>query len=253
MRREAKGHKPDRAIPKRSNETLESMLSSALRSEDRDLDEILRALEEISVVSQLTAPSVETLSQALRRAAQVAVKHALLEREIRHLAITDDLTGLYNRRGFLASATHQLKLAQRNGQNLLLFCCDVDNLKAINDSCGHNEGDLALIRSADALEKTFRDSDILARFSGDEFVVLASEASGRDQEIMLSRLEGNLRAANAEESKFKLSLSIGVARFDPKSPSTLGDLMMRADRAMYDHKAQHHGNELDPSQRKKSA
>lgn len=240
MRSEAKRHKPDHVVrERRSKETLEAILSSLLRSEDKELDEILRALEEISVMSQSPDLDVDTLSQALRRAAQVAVKHSLLDRELRQLAITDDLTGLYNRRGFLASATHQLKVAQRNGQNLLLFCCDVDNLKTINDSYGHQEGDLALIHTADVLETTFRDSDILARFGGDEFVVLASEASKQDQETILSRLEQNLKAANAEESKFRLSLSIGVARSDPKFPSTLGDLMMCADRAMYEHKAEH--------------
>jgi len=228
------------------------MLSSALRSEDKELDEILRALEEISSVSQ-SAASNEEISNALSRAAQVAVKHSLLDRELRHLAITDDLTGLYNRRGFLASATHQMKLAQRNEQSLLLFFCDVDNLKAINDCCGHREGDLALIRCADALEKTFRDSDIIARFSGDEFVVLASEARGQDQQTILGRLEENLKAVNSQESEFKLSLSIGIARFDPSSPSTLGDMMIRADRAMYEHKGEHGRNEPAAPRQKRSA
>jgi diguanylate cyclase (GGDEF)-like protein len=242
--REAKRRKPDRDIrERRSKETVESMLSSVLRVEDKELDEILRALDEISRVSQLSAPDLEALSQALQRAAQGAVKQSLLDRELRHLAITDDLTGLYNRRGFLASATHQLKMAQRKEENLLLFFCDLDNLKAINDCCGHKEGDLALVHTADVLEKTFRDSDILARFSGDEFTVLASEASGQNQEIILSRLEENLMAANAEGPKFRLSLSIGVARFDPKSPISLGELMARAEGAMYEHKAGHHRNE----------
>ena len=253
MRSEAKRLRPGRIVrERRSKETLEGILTSVLRSEDKELDEILRALEEISVMSQSPDHDGETLSQALRRAAQFAVKHSLLDRELRHLAITDDLTGLYNRRGFFASATHQLKVAQRNGQNLLLFCCDVDDLKTINDSYGHQEGDLALIHTADVLETTFRDSDILARFGGDEFVVLASEASDQGQETILFRLEQNLKTANAEESRFKLSLSIGVARYDSKFPSTLGDLMMRADRAMYEHKAAHRRNRLVP-QREKSA
>src|SRR5712664_1513828 len=106
-------------------------------------------------------------------------------RELRYLALTDDLTCLYNRRGFFAAATHQLKLARRNAQGLLLFFCDVDNLKTIKCSGGHREGDLAIIRAADALERTFRGSDILARLGGDEFAVLTTESSSQSQEVIL--------------------------------------------------------------------
>lgn len=219
-------------------ETLESMLSSALRSEDKELDDILHALEEISTRLKSAGPDFENLSDALRRAAWGASQQALLDRELRYLAITDDLTGLYNRRGFLASAAHQLKVAQRNGQNLLLFFCDVDNLKRINDSYGHREGDLALIRAADALEQTFRESDLLARFGGDEFAALATE-TGQNQQVILSRLEENLQKSNADESHASLSLSLGLARFDPKCPTSLGELMSRADQAMYEYKIGH--------------
>jgi diguanylate cyclase (GGDEF)-like protein len=236
--------RPDRMILSRAHrkhvpqETLASILSSALHSEDKELDDILHALEEISTKLKSASPDFENLSDALRRAARCAFQHALLYRELRYLAITDDLTGLYNRRGFLASATHQLKVAQRNGQDLLLFFCDVDNLKRINDSCGHREGDLALIRAADALEQTFRESDLLARFGGDEFAALATEA-GQNQEVILSRLEENLQKSNADESHASVSLSVGLARFDPKCPTSLGELMSRADRAMYDYKIEH--------------
>jgi diguanylate cyclase (GGDEF)-like protein len=165
------------------------------------------------------------------------LKQALLDREVRSLAITDELTGLYNRRGFLASATHQLKMAHRNGENVLLLFCDVDNLKGINDSFGHQEGDLALIRTADVIEETFRDSDILARLGGDEFAVLASEASIPNRQAIMPRMESSLAKANAEESRYKLSFSIGVARFNPETPASLAELMALADQDMYAHKA----------------
>jgi GGDEF domain-containing protein len=84
------------------------------------------------------------------------------DRELRYLALTDDLTCLYNRRGFVAAATQQLKLARRSARGLLPFFCDIDNLKTINDSYGHREGDSALVRAAGALQQTFRDSDLLA-------------------------------------------------------------------------------------------
>jgi two-component system, cell cycle response regulator len=216
-------------------DSLESLLSSALRAEDDELDEILSAIEEISNSVKSGATSGRNVDSALQRAASCAVRQSLLDREVRSLAITDELTGLYNRRGFLASATHQLKLAQRNAQDVLLLFCDLDNLKGINDSFGHREGDLAIIRAADALEETFRDSDILARLGGDEFAVLASDASVPGQGIM-SRIEKNLEKSNAEESRYTLSFSIGIARFHSQTPSSLGELMARADKDMYQHK-----------------
>src|SRR5260370_8413738 len=126
-------------------------------------------------------------------------KEALMDRELRYPAVTDDLTCLYNRRGFFAAATQQLKLAQRNAQSLLLLFCDVDGLKKINDTCGHREGDLALIRTADALEQSFRGSDILSRLGGDEFVVLALEASNQSEEVILRRLDKNLNNSSSTE------------------------------------------------------
>jgi two-component system, cell cycle response regulator len=217
-------------------ETLESLLSSALRSDDSELDQILCALEEISNGLKSRAVNPRNLENALQRAASCALKQSILDREFRSLAVTDELTGLYNRRGFLASATHQLKLAHRHAQAVLLLFCDVDNLKCINDSFGHKEGDLALVRAADALEETFRDSDILARLGGDEFAVLASEASTTNRQAIVPRIEESLEKANAGESRYKLSFSIGLAHFDPEIPSPLGELMTRADRDMYVHK-----------------
>jgi two-component system cell cycle response regulator len=186
-----------------------------LRSNDPELDQILTALEEISNGLKSGAPNARSLDNALQRAASCALRQSLIDREIRCLALTDELTGLYNRRGFLAAATHQLKLAHRHGE------------------------DLALVRGVDALEETLRDSDILARLGGDEFAVLASDASFPNREAIVSRIGKSLEKANAEESRFKLSFSIGVARFDPHTPASLGELMARADQDMYVHKEAH--------------
>jgi len=169
-------------------ETLESLLSSALRSDDSELDQILSALEEIANWLKSAAPNPRSLDNVLQRAASCAVRQSLLDREIRSLAVTDELTGLYNRCGFLASAMHQLKLAHRHSQDVLLLFFDMDNLKGINDAFGHREGDLAIIRAANALEETFRDSDILARLGGDEFAVLASAASIPNRKEKLNKI-----------------------------------------------------------------
>jgi diguanylate cyclase (GGDEF)-like protein len=215
---------------------LTENLSSALQAADSEFGQILLEVDEISKLLKSDHPDTQTMRVATHPAVWGAVKQALLDRELRYLALTDDLTCLFNRRGFFAAATQQLKLAQRNGQSLLLLFCDVDNLKKINDTYGHHEGDLALIRTADALEQSFRASDILSRLGGDEFVVLASATSNQTQEIILRRLEKNLKKSSATEPRYALSLCVGVARFDPKRAISLGELMVQADKAMYEKK-----------------
>ncbi len=228
-----------------SHKTLEDLLSSAVLAEDNELDHILREVDRISNAMHSGAPDALTLNSVLLRAVSCAGKERLLERELRALALTDDLTGLYNRRGFLASAVQQLKIARRSAQGLSLFFCDVDNLKVINDSHGHSAGDLALIRTADALENTFRDSDILARLGGDEFAVLALEGPNQHHDVILPRLWKNLKKATANESRYALSVSVGVAQFDPRRPVTIGELMARADRAMYEEKRRTRESAID--------
>jgi two-component system cell cycle response regulator len=203
---------------------------------DDGLGQVLQQVDEISHALRLESPQNQNISKALQLTVSCAVRQTLLERELRSFAVTDDLTGLYNRRGFWASATQQLKLARRNAQEVLFFFCDIDNLKQINDSYGHAEGDRALVRATVALVQTFRNSDILARFGGDEFAVLALEASDRYQEIILDRLKKNLEKSDPSGTRYKLSLSVGVGRFDPRCPVSLAELMAQADQAMYKEK-----------------
>jgi diguanylate cyclase (GGDEF)-like protein len=217
-------------------ETGETALCSAFISEDTELDLVLHALSDLSKNIRSGGVNPDAADATLARAAHWAVQKSLLDREVHSLAITDDLTGIFNRRGFLVSATQQLKLARRDMQNVLLFFLDLNNLKGINDFFGHREGDLALIRTADALERTFRESDILARLGGDEFAVLALEACIPEIRIILSRLEENLEQANVEKSQYRLAFSVGVARYDPLSPVSLDELMDAADQDMYKHK-----------------
>ena len=222
-----------------AGKSLGEGLMSALLSEDKVLASILQEVDEITETLKSIAPDTQGLSEALHRAVLCAIKRSLLDREFRSLALIDDLTRLYNRRGFYALAAQQLKVMRRKAQGLLLFFADVDHLKNINDTYGHREGDLALVRTADALERTFRNSDIVARLGGDEFAVLALEASCQDQDAILHRLKSHLQEASAEEPRYKLSLSAGVAKFDPKNDVSLEDLLARADRAMYEQKSTH--------------
>jgi len=224
-----------RGRPK-SGESLEEMLTSAILFQDKELSGIVQEVDELLKTIKTDTPQAQAVSNTLERTVLCALKQSLLDRELQSLALTDDLTCLYNRRAFLALATQQVRLMRRKGEGLLLFFADVDRLKDINDSFGHREGDLALIRAADALEQTFRDSDILARLGGDEFAVLALEATCQNQEAILRRLEKSLRKSNADESRYQLSLSVGVARFDPKQIVSVGELIEQADLAMYQEK-----------------
>jgi diguanylate cyclase (GGDEF)-like protein len=221
---------------------LEGSLSSALLAGDKELGRVVHEVDEISKALKSGAAAPQALRVAVHPAVWSAVRHVIVERELRHLALTDDLTCLYNRRGFFASATQQLKLARRNTQPMLLFFCDVDNLKKINDTHGHREGDLALVRTADALEEAFRDSDILARLGGDEFAVLAMTASSENEANILRRLDKSLKKSNAGESRYSLSLSVGMARFDPQRAESLGVLMEKADKDMYEQKRSRQAN-----------
>ena len=160
-----------------------------------------------------------------------------MEETLRALALVDDLTGLYNRRGFLTLSEQQLKAANRAKRRMVLLFADFDDLKWINDTFGHPEGDLALIETADVVRETFRESDIIARIGGDEFVILAIETDGAPAEILATRLQENLEARNAREGRrYKLSLSMGLARYDPERPCSIDELVARADRAMYERK-----------------
>jgi len=157
-----------------------------------------------------------------------------MEEELRALSLIDELTGLYNRRGFLTLARHQQKISGRTGKEMLLIYADVDGFKIINDTYGHNAGDAALVEIAKILKESFRTSDITARLGGDEFVVLVLEASEPCSEQFEARLEDKLRRRMAgSASPFKLSLSVGMVCCDPKTPRPLEELLAEADQAMY--------------------
>jgi diguanylate cyclase (GGDEF)-like protein len=153
---------------------------------------------------------------------------------LRTLSLTDDLTGLYNRRGFFTLAGQHLKSAGRaNGMASLIYA-DMDGLKTINDTHGHDEGSNALRMAAEILRRTFRNSDIIARIGGDEFVVLETFAGGGDGQSSLDRLRENLRRHNAEgKHAYELSLSVGVVRGELDDYPTVEALLARGDELMY--------------------
>ena len=158
--------------------------------------------------------------------------------QLEAMSIHDDLTGLYNRRGFMALAGVQINLAKREERMLLLLYADVDDFKDINDKFGHLEGDKALIDIAHLLSATARESDIIARFGGDEFVILASGIDERGTVIFDQRLSENLDEHNKQSGKnYNLSVSIGQVIFSPSDLSHLNEMIKVADQKMYEEKS----------------
>lgn len=153
------------------------------------------------------------------------------------LSLQDDLTGLYNRRGFFTIASEYFRMADRERVKMFLLFMDLDNLKNINDTLGHHKGDQALIGIAGILNTTFRRSDVKGRMGGDEFAVFPVGASREGMERAISRLKKNIAAFNrSKKNPFHLSVSMGISHYDPEHPTSIDELIVRADKLMYEEK-----------------
>ena len=216
-----------------ANETIfQTMLSDA----NRELAGLIQDALKVQDDPLLDNGEAGRMKKLLLRAVQCAAKQYMLQAELGNLALTDELTGLCNRRGFMAIAERQLKIVHRTGRGILLFFLDIDGMKQINDSFGHGEGDLTLKRTAKALKMTFRDSDVIARLGGDEFAVLAIEASDNGEAAIRARLTEDLKSVTAGETRYAINLSLGAVRINICSNASIGEWMVRADQAMYEEK-----------------
>ena len=161
------------------------------------------------------------------------------EGAIKTLSLVDELTGLYNRRGFLAFSEQHLISVQRANKSLMVVYADLDGLKQINDSFGHKEGDRALMKTAELLRETFRSSDILGRLGGDEFTVFAAVEPEGGVETVMARLNDKFHKYNSQNaSPYRLSISVGLAFMHPDETQTVEGLMAQADESMYRNKRQ---------------
>ena len=158
--------------------------------------------------------------------------------ELYQLALVDALTGLYNRRGFLTFADQLVRLARRTNRALVLLFVDLDDLKTINDSLGHDHGDRVIQETAALLRGTFRATDVVARIGGDEFAVLAIDAPPDSVADLVGRLRERIASRNAggSEPSPALSISIGAAALAAGEKTSLEELLQVADRAMYGQK-----------------
>jgi diguanylate cyclase (GGDEF)-like protein len=163
------------------------------------------------------------------------------EERLLHLSVRDELTSLYNRRGFLEHADAVLKLSARQQVPCALLYGDLDAFKSVNDTFGHDAGDAALKTVSGILRAVFRETDLIARLGGDEFTILAIDVQQDGIATILERIDLAVRESNAAREgdpsqNWRLGISLGVAYFDPAAPQDVEALLRTADAAQYEQK-----------------
>lgn len=212
MRTGERFHSRDEVFARKDGRVLPVSVISTPIMEDREIVASVTAFQDIS---------------ELKRA----------ENKLREMSLRDELTGLYNRRGFLSLIDQYIKIAKRQDKIVFMLYADVDNMKAINDKYGHLEGDEALRESAIILKETFRESDIIARVGGDEFAAITLEASPADMHVVVARLQENLERHNSTSNRnYILALSWGISHCEPESLCSVDEVLSQADKSMYEHK-----------------
>lgn len=176
----------------------------------------------------------------VRKRMEKQLKEAL--EEVQSLSLTDELTGLYNRRGFITLAEQQLRYCLREGEPFVIIYLDLNNLKYINDTYGHQEGDEIIRTVAEVLRRTFREVDIIGRLGGDEFTVFAGKVDAAHISTLRERLNGVLSEANEElDKEYDLKVSMGYYAHSEEGPDTLSEMLEVADSDMYREKRRNRG------------
>lgn len=178
-----------------------------------------------------------TLAAAVCGHKNAAADLRKLTLELQQLALTDELTALRNRRGFLLLADHAWRLARRARVRCLLMFIDVDGLKGVNDTHGHRMGDELLVDAANLLAHVFRETDVIGRVGGDEFAIVELVDGVEPAEAGSKRLQAQIDEFNRSSDKpYRLAMSYGIEELPATSEMSLEDLLSRADLAMYERK-----------------
>jgi two-component system cell cycle response regulator len=176
----------------------------------------------------------ELTARTLRRVVRYAMERHHRQQDLMRLSTRDELSGLFNRRGFLAAAEPLARAAERANRTFLVFFADLDGLKAINDTHGHQVGDEAIRDAAWILTHSFRSADLIARIGGDEFAIFAPDAPPETIEIMIRRVSKWQAERNAEPDRpYQVSLSLGGVAWTASEPRTLEMMLSEADMAAY--------------------
>lgn len=212
-----------------------------VRSQNEIIYETLRGLISSALKGALLLERETETSRQLKTALNEIEKSY---QKMEHLSTMDELTGLYNRRGFMSLAHQHFELSRRKHREFLFFFIDLDGLKHINDNFGHKEGDFAIRKTAEILTKVFRQTDILGRMGGDEFTVVAIDSTVNEFESIQNRINHYLTLLNLKSGKpYKVGFTIGLAPFEVGKHYTLDELMAEADRNLYKLKKEKHKNQ----------
>ena len=219
----------------KNNLSIPHIVITDERDEDLGIEAVKKGAQDYLVRSELS-------ERILRRALIYSLeRHEILE-SLYRTTIVDELTGLYNRRGLYTLGNQQVELAKRHNDDIFIFFLDLDGMKVINDTLGHDFGDKALIDTSKIMHKSFRTTDILSRVGGDEFVVVAVKAQFEFIPIIIQRIKDFVKEQNSSKEKFKISISIGVSKVDLEAESPLDDAIRDADKKMYDAKMKNKKN-----------
>lgn len=196
------------------------------RDEDLGIEAVKKGAQDYLVRSEISERILRrTITYSLER-------HDILE-SLYRTTIVDELTGLYNRRGLYTLGNQQIELAKRHNDDIFIFYIDLDGMKEINDTLGHEYGDKALIITSSIMHKSFRTTDILSRLGGDEFVTVAVKAQYEFIPIMIERIKDYIKEENKNLKDYQISMSIGVSKVDLDSEKPLEDAINHADKEMY--------------------
>lgn len=251
-------HTVDSAVKWLSTERVDLIVLNLFLSDSQGLDSFLKvyalsldapiivtidegyetlAFDAVSLGAQEFITHKEKSSQLLAHIIRTALERNSIRQSHKELIFLDELTSVYNRRGFVTLGEQQLEISKRLKKGCYLFLVDVDRLKFINDNFGHAMGDLALIQTAHILKNSFRSSDVVGRIGGDEFAVMAIGDGEKYESDLLHNLYKNLDQLNldmASKSPYQLSFSVGKTFCSPHSEKrALAHLLEEADKSLY--------------------
>lgn len=239
-------HTAEALIGKPKEELIEHSFWEVFpRASGTEVEDHLRRVKNQRVPAVFDAPDTPTLGRWIEVRAYPAEKGISIyfsditlrkeaEETLRNQSLRDELTGVYNRRGFLTLAEQHAVSTQRSGRGFHIVFLDMDGMKRINDSLGHHMGDRALLDAVTLMQQTFRKSDIMGRLGGDEFAVLMAESEDEHVKLITERLLEKVQQLNDSGTReYHIGLSVGISRYEPSDPQPIGELIEEADQRMY--------------------
>ena len=181
----------------------------------------------VFVTVSFTKATASDLQKEITGRKQVAAK-------LRELSLVDQLTGLYNRKGFFTLVENQMEIAKRDSKKVILVYAEVNGIKGINNKFGRQEGDMMILGTANNMKATFRKSDIIARIGSDEFVVFLSGAAEESIKRVIDRFKQSITIHNSKKrGKYELSIDIVLLKYDLEYEFSVDDMLARASELMY--------------------